>query len=108
MYLVPRYGTGTCTYTRIRVVYKYNMYHMQHRTTCTCLITDVSKVQSRSTVGVKNGDASVPFRPVQMPLHSSCQPFRMHAYIISNWVLSFDVHKKESQLVELFQEVTSS
>ena len=81
---------------------------MQHQTTCTCLITDVSKVQSRSTVGVKDGDASVPFRPVQTPLHSSCQPFRMHAYIISNWAWSFDVHKKESQLVELFQEVTSS
>ena len=27
----------------------------------------------------KNGDASVPFRPVQTPLRSSCQPFRFRS-----------------------------
>ena len=83
---------------------------MQHRTTCTCLITDVSKVQSRSTVGVKNGDASVPSRSdaIAQFMPAVPFPFRMHVYIISNWAWSFDVHKKESQLVELFQEVTSS
>ena len=48
----------------------------------------------------KNGDASVPFRPVQTPLHPFMPavpfPFRMHACIISNWAWSFDVQKRKA------------
>ena len=46
----------------------------------------------------KNGDPSVLFRPIQMPLHHSCQPFHFHSIcntcIISNWAWSFNVQKK--------------
>ena len=48
----------------------------------------------------KNDDASVLFRPIQTPLHRSCQPFRMHACIISNWAWSFDMQKKEGQHID--------
>ena len=95
--LVAR-GNYQQIHTRKHCVYAYYIHthaHVfMHTHTCT---------YSRSQ---KNGDASVPFRPVQTPLHPFMPavsfPFRMHAYawIISNWAWSFNVQKKKGQFVD--------
>ena len=61
---------------------------------------ELIKANHWATVGVKKWWRFRSIRPVQTPLHHSCQPFRMHACIISNWAWSFDKQKKEGQLVD--------